>query len=67
MGAILSILWAVNGWLTIAGLVAEGVGAVVESTIDPEVGKTIKEAGIVMTGTGAARKGVKKFQGKPVF
>lgn len=67
MGAVLSILWAINGWLTIAGLVAEGIGAVVEATVDPATGSTIKEAGVVMTGTGAFRKGVKKFQGKPVF
>lgn len=64
---ILSILWAINGYLTIAGLVTESVGMIVESSIDPGSGKVIKEAGAVMTGVGATRKGVKKYQGKPVF
>jgi hypothetical protein len=63
----LSILWAINGYLTIAGLVTESVGMVVEASVDPGSGKAIKEVGAVMTGTGAARKGVKKYQGKPVF
>ena len=34
---------------------------------DPTVGEPVKEVGAVLTGVGAARKGVKKYQGKPVF
>lgn len=67
MGAFLSLLMAFNGYLTIAGLVTESVGVVIEGSLDPETGKAIKEIGAVMTGTGAARKGVKKIQGQPVF
>lgn len=67
MAGILSVLWALNGWLTIAGLVTEGVGIIVEGAVDPETGQFIKETGAIMTGGGALRKGVKKYQGKPVF
>jgi hypothetical protein len=66
MAGFLSILWAINGYLTIAGLVTESVGMVVEG-IDPATAEPIKQAGAVMTGVGATRKGVKKYQGKPVF
>lgn len=63
---ILGILWAINGYLTIFGLVTESVGIIVEG-FEPAVGQPIKETGAVITAAGATRKGVKKYQGKPVF
>ena len=62
----MGILWAINGYLTIAGLIVESVGMILEG-FDPTVGEPVKEVGAVLTGVGAARKGVKKYQGKPVF
>lgn len=62
----MGILLALNGYLTIAGLVVAGVGQATEF-FAPEVGTPIKEAGWIMSGVGGARKGVKKFKGQPVF
>lgn len=63
---ILGVLWALNGYLTIGGLIVQGAGAVVEA-FDPAIGEPMKQVGATAAGIGATRKGVKKYQGKPVF
>ena len=62
----MGLLLAFNGYLTIAGLVVAAVGQVTEF-FAPDVGAPMKETGWIMSGIGGARKGVKKYQGKPVF
>ncbi len=64
--SILGILWALNGYLTIAGLVVQGAGALVK-TFEPAIGEPMETVGAATAGIGATRKGVKKYQGKPVF
>ncbi len=64
--SILGMLWAVNGYLTIAGLAVQGVGAIVK-TFEPSVGEPMETFGAATAGIGASRKAVKKYQGKPVF
>jgi hypothetical protein len=64
--SILGILWAVDGYLTITGLVVQGAGAIVK-TFEPAIGEPIETVGAATAGIGATRKGVKKYQGKPAF
>lgn len=66
MAGILAILWALNGYLTIGGLVVQGAGTIIE-TFDPAVGEPVKNIGATVAGAGGLRKGVKKYQGKPIF
>jgi len=60
------ILLALNGYLTIGGLILSGIGSLVQ-LFEPEVGTSVQQTGLALSGVGATRKGVKKYKGMPVF
>ena len=58
----MGILLAFNGYLTIAGLVMSGIGGIVR-LFSEEVGSPIQDTGLILTGVGAGRKGIKLQKG----
>ncbi len=60
----MGFLMAFNGYLTIAGLVVAAAGQATEF-FAPEVGTPMKETGWILSGVGAARKGVKVYKKIP--
>lgn len=59
---MVGLLWAFNGYVTIAGLVLAGVGNVVRF-VDEDTGSAMAQWGWIASGLGATRKGVKVRKG----
>jgi hypothetical protein len=58
------ILLFLNGYLTIIGLIASGVGGVMQMFGETsDLGKQVQENGLIVAGVGASRKGVKQYKG----
>ena len=57
------VLLFLNGYLTIFGLVASGVGGVMQMFSETQdLGKQVQENGLIVAGVGASRKGVKQYK-----
>jgi len=55
------LLFFLNGYLTIIGLVVSGVGSLVELFL-PETGPAVRDAGLMVAGLGQLRRGVLQYR-----